>query len=122
MAQEHAFIDFWHKYAPMAEFKNRYRACEKMWNTFDEQKRRLIMLGLEKECTDRSPPVRKKNPYFYLLDWQPPQPQWLTPAETGHLLAEHIPLAVCRNPETQRFGTVTREEADLFALEVHHYM
>ena len=29
MTQEHVFIDFWRKYAPMAEFKNRYRACEK---------------------------------------------------------------------------------------------
>ena len=121
MAQENAFIDFWHLYAPLQEFKNRYRACEKMWNTLDVQKRRIIMSELMDERTDRSPPVHKKNPYFYLQDWKP-QLHWLTPAETGQLLAQHIPLAVCRNPETQRFGTVTREEADRYAMEVHHYM
>jgi len=116
------FIDFWHLYAPMREFKNRYRCCEKVWNAMDEPKRRLIMRELAKERAERSPPVRKKNPYFYLTDWQPPQPQWLSPKEVGYLMSEHVPLAVCRNPATQRFGTVTRKEAEEYGLEVHHWM
>ena len=119
---EYKFIDFWHMYAPKREYKNRYQCCEKVWNAMERQKRRLIMVGLEKERAERSPPVHRKNPYFYLLDWQPPRPHWLTPAETGHLLAQHIPIAVCRNPETQLYGTVTKDEAELYALEVHHYM
>ena len=71
---------------------------------------------------DKPNGLRKARADWQITDFAALKPQWLTPAETGHLLAEHIPLAVCRNPETQRFGTVSREEADLFALEVHHYM
>jgi len=120
---ETAFINFWHRYAPLREFANRYRACERLWLAMPEKQRLSIMRDLENEQASRSPPsVRKKNPYFYLTDWQPPQPHWLTPAEIGHLLAQHVPLAVCRNPLTQRFGTVTKTEADDCALEVHHYM
>ena len=26
------------------------------------------------------------------------------------------------NPETMRYGVVTKEEADMYILEVHHYM
>ena len=87
----------------------------------DEKRRVQILRELENEQTERSPP-HTKNPYFYLIDWEPPKPQWLTPQQTGHLLAQGIPLAVCRNPETNRFGTLTKAEADEFELEVHHYM
>ena len=117
------FIVFWRAYAPQKEFKNRYQACEKVWSEKTEQKRRLILLGLEKERTEGSArPVHKKNPYFYLIDWKPPQPHWLSPAEVGHLLAQEVALAVCRNTETGRFGVVTRREAEDYGLEVHHFM
>ena len=117
------FIDFWRLYAPQKEFKNRYQACEKVWGQMDEQKRRLILSELMKERTENSSLlVHKKNPYFFLVDWQPPQPHWLTPAEVGHLLAQKVALAVCRNTATNRFGTVTRAEAESYGLEVHHYM
>ena len=119
---EYKFIDFWHLYAPQKEFKNRYQCCERVWNALDERKQRLIMLQLEKDQAADPPDVHKKNPYFFLTDWKPPQPHWLTPAETGYLLAQHVPLAVCRNSRTQRFGTVTKEEAEIYALEVHHWM
>jgi len=118
-----AFIDFWHLYAPQREFKNRYLACEKVWNNMDERQRNLIFRGLEKEQAENSPPpLHKKNPYFYLIDWQSPPPHWLTPSEVGHLLAQKIPLAVCRNPTTNLFGTVTQTEAESHGLEVHHLM
>jgi len=117
-----AFIDFWRRYAPVKEFANRYRACERLWLAMDEKQRTMIMRELAEAQADRSPPTHTKNPYFYLVDWEPPQPQWLTPAQTGHLLAQGIALAVCRNPKTQLFGTVTREEAERHGLEVHHYM
>lgn len=117
------FIDFWHLYAPDKQFSNRYRACEQLWTAKSERDRSLIIRGLQNIPAERSPPQhRTKNPYFFLIDWQPPQPHWLSPKETGNLLAQQIPLAVCRNPITQRFGTVTKDEADIFALEVHHYM
>lgn len=120
---EYKFIDFWHLYAPQREFKNRYQACEKVWNRMDEKKRDLILSQLAKERSESSvPPKHKKNPYFYLIDWQPPQPHWLTPAEVGYLMAQKVALAVCRNAATNRFGTVTREEAESYGLDVHHFM
>ena len=119
---EYKFIVFWHLYAPQKEFKNRYQCSERVWKAMDEWKKRIIMLQLEKDKAASPPIAHKKNPYFFLVDWEPPQPHWLTPAETGYLMAQHVPLAVCRNPKTQRFGTVTKEEAETFALEVHHWM
>lgn len=118
---ETTFINFWHLYAPRKEFANRYRACERLWLAMDEKRRAQIMRELENEQTQRAPP-HTKNPYFYLIDWEPPKPQWLTPQQTGHLLAQGIALAVCRNPDTNRFGTLTKAEADAHQLEVHHYM
>ena len=32
---ENSFYDFWRLYAPLPEFHNRYRACEKLWNNMD---------------------------------------------------------------------------------------
>ena len=117
------FINFWHLYAPQREFKNRYQVCEKVWKEMTEQKRSLILRGLVKERNEHpSPPIHKKNPYFYLIDWQPPQPHWLSPAEVGHLVAQKVALAVCRNMETGRFGVVTRNEVEEYGLEVHHFM
>lgn len=118
---ETAFIDFWRSYAPRKEFANRYRACERLWLAMNKKRRTQIMRELENDKTQRAPP-HNKNPYFYLIDWEPPKPQWLTPLQTGQLLAQGIVLAVCRNPQTNRFGTLTKAEADALELEVHHYM
>lgn len=117
------FIDFWHLYAPQKQYHNRYLACQRLWNTMDERTCELILKELEKRrATEPIPSVNEKNPYFYLIDWQPPQPHWLSPKEVGYLLAQHVALAVCRNPRTNSFGTVTRKEAEEYGLEVHHFM
>ena len=116
------FIVFWRLYAPMKKYANRYRACERLWQAKDQRSKEWIIRELEKAKAAPESGVRTKNPYFYLIDWEPPQPHWLSPKETGHLLAAATPLAVCRNPQTNCFGTVTKEEADMFGLEVHHFM
>ncbi len=117
------FLDFWHLYAPRKEFSNRYLACKRLWEEMDEAKCEGILRELEqKRNKEQIPEVYEKNPYFYLIDWQPAQPQWLSPREVGYLLAQHVALAVCRNPQTNCFGTVTKTDAELYQLEVHHYM
>ena len=119
---ETPFIDFWHLYAPQAQYHNRFLACRRLWTDMDETHRSLIMKELaEKQKTDHPAP-NGKNPYFFLIDWQPPQPEWLSPRQVGCLLAQHIPLAVCFNPKTNAFATVTRQDADMHGLTVHHYM
>ena len=119
---EYKFIDFWHLYAPQKEFKNRYQCSERVWKAMDEWKKRIIMLQLEKDKAASPPVAHMKNPYFFLIDWQPPQPHWLSPKEVGYLLAQHVTLAVCRNTRTNSFGTVTKAEAEQYGLEVHHWM
>jgi len=119
---ENQFIDFWHLYAPMAQYHNRYLACQRLWDGMEEGDRSLILKELTRKKETEQSAVNEKNPYFYLLDWQPPQAQWLSPKEVAHLLAERIPLAVCYNPQTNSFGTVTKADAELHQLNVHHYM
>jgi len=116
------FIDFWHLYKPAKEYGNRYRACERLWEKMDEKACGMIIRELKEQTKDEPEVKHRKNPYFYLVDWEPPKPHWLVPREVGHLLAQGIPLAVCKNEETHLFGTVTKAEAELFGLEVHHLM
>ena len=116
------FLEFWHLYVPQKQYHNRYLACKRLWETMDEPVCGQIIIELKKEASQQPPVTHTKNPYFYLIDWEPAQPQWLSPREVGSLLAQHVPLAVCRNPKTNCFGTVTRTEAEAFGLEVHHWM
>ena len=89
----------------------------------DEQNCELILNELERQRHAEQPStIHEKNPYFYLIDWEPPQPHWLSPKEVGYLLAQRVPLAVCRNPQTNSFGTTTKAEAEQYGLEVHHFM
>ena len=81
---KHDFIEFWRLYAPLTEFKNRYYACEKLWNKMDERRQLLIVRGLVQENKHTCSIIRKKNPYFFLVDWKGPNPHWLSPAETDY--------------------------------------
>ena len=117
------FIDFWHLYAPPKQYHNRYLACKKLWETMDDDSCNRILAELEQQRdTGQRPVVHEKNPYFYLIDWQPQLPHWLSPKEVGYLLAQRVPLAVCRNPQNNSFGTLTQAEAERHRLEVHHLM
>ena len=94
------FLDFWHLYAPRKEFSNRYLACKRLWEEMDEAKCEEILRELtQKRSKEQIPEVYEK-----------------------YLLAQHVALAVCRNPQTNCFGTVTKTDAELYQLEVHHYM
>lgn len=117
------FLDFWHLYAPKKEYHNRFLACKRLWESMDEAKCEQILKELaHKRRIEHKPSIHEKNPYFYLIDWEPAQPKWLSPKEVGYLLTQHVALAVCRNPKTNCFGTVTRDEAEVYGLEVHHWM
>jgi hypothetical protein len=119
---ENSFYDFWRLYAPLPEYRNRYRACETLWNDMDDLRRRRILYHLQ---TEQSPSGDAKqhtaNPYFYLIRADP-QPQWLTPAQTGYALAQHTPLAVALDTTTQTYKTCTRADAEAYGLIIHHFM
>ena len=115
------FNEFWRLYAPPKEYYNRYQACRKYWEGLSAERREQILRSLREECV--APCWQeggRKNPYFYLVDWQPPQPRWLTPNEVWYLQTQHIPLAVCRDPQSGRYGTLVKTEAEKHGLEIHH--
>ncbi len=112
------FLDFWYLYAPERQYHNRYVACKRLWEQMEDSKCEQMLNELRKEKGVK----HEKNPYFYLIDWEPKQPHWLTPREVGYLLAQHVALAVCRRVGADGYGTVTKEEAELLGLEVHHWM
>ena len=119
---ENSFYDFWRLYAPKSEFRNRYRACEKLWNDMDDLRRRRILYHLQTEQTaagEHQP--HAANPYFYLIRADP-QPNWLTPAQVANALARHTPLAVAWDTATQTYKTCTRFEAEAYGLTIHHLM
>ena len=119
---ENSFYDFWRLYVPQPEYRNRYRACEKVWNDMDDLRRRRIIYQLQREQTpDGERKVHTANPYFYLIRADP-QPNWLTPAQVANALAQHTPLAVALDTATHTYKTCTRTEAEAFGLNVHHYM
>lgn len=119
---EHSFYDFWRLFAPQPEYRNRYRACEKLWNDMDELRRKRIIYHLQ-SVQKRQVPAgpHTANPYFYLIRADP-QPQWLTPLQVANALAKRIPLAVALDNTTHTYKTCTQEEARIFNLYVHHYM
>lgn len=116
------FLTFWRTYAPQKQFHNRFLVCRKLWDSMDEKDCAAILRELEQQHIREPTTAREKNPYFYLIDWQPASLHWLSPKEVGRLLAEHVPLAVCFNPHTNSFGTTTRTDAEAYGLQVHHYM
>ncbi len=119
---DNSFYDFWRLYAPLPEYRNRYRACEKLWNDMDNLRRRRIIYHLHTEQTAGGQSKNHTaNPYFYLIRADP-QPQWLTPAQTGCALAQHIPLAVALDDATQTYKTCTRADAEAYGLTIHHFM
>ena len=119
---ENSFYDFWRLYVPQPEYRNRYRACEKLWNDMDPLRRRRIIYQLKTEQTpDGERKVHAANPYFYLIRADP-QPQWLTPAQVANALARHNPLAVALDNTTKTYKICTRAEADAYGLTIHHLM
>ncbi|MBR4563633.1 MAG: hypothetical protein IKO26_04195 [Paludibacteraceae bacterium] len=119
---ESPFYDFWRQYAPQPEYRNRYRACEKVWNAMEEPLRQRILYKLRTEQTPSgAETVHSSNPYFYLIRADP-QPEWLSPGMVAKALAAHTPLAVALDSTTQTYKICTRQDADAYGLTVHHYM
>ena len=122
------FDIFWANFAPPAPFRKYKTACRKFWDSKDMTNdwRARAAEKAKNHLPDR-------NPYWFLHDYdflndgtigmKPediPTPTWLNGAEQEECIRAGIQLAVCRNPQTGLFGTVTKQDADLFKLQIHH--
>ena len=122
------FDIFWANFAPPAPFRKYKTACRKFWDSKDMTNdwRARAAEKAKNHLPDR-------NPYWFLHDYdflndgtvgmKPediPTPTWLNGTEQEECIRAGIQLAVCRNPQTGLFGTVTKQDADLFKLQIHH--
>jgi hypothetical protein len=114
------FSSFFNLFSPNGEFKSYEKSCKKIWQTMPQDWRKLAV--------EKAPAAAEgRNPYYYLSDedflksdspQRAAKPQWLSGDEIDSRLRDGIPLAVCRNPETGMFGTVTKDDADKFKLTI----
>ena len=119
---------FWEKFNPSGEFNRRKNACKKIWATLPEDWRKL--------ATDRAGAhSSERNPLFYLRDEdflkvgsagsakeEKAAPTWLTGEQQDEYLRGGTAVVVCRNPQTGRFGAVTKEDAERFGLTIEREM
>ena len=97
---ENQFIDFWHLYAPAEQYHNRYLACQRLWDAMEETDRALILKELAAKQEASQQVKNEKNPYFYLIDWEPSQAKWLSPKEVGTCLRRKYRFWCIFNPPT----------------------
>ena len=121
-----SFEEFWSLYDTENQWsrsKNRTRQY------FETMPLDWQQLAIEKAKT--APAAR--DPYWFLKDedfrrvvsakkGEPAAPKWLTGEEQDQYMSEGRTLVVCQNPETNRFGAVTKEDADKFGLTIHRTM
>ena len=116
------FSSFFKLFSPNGEYKTYEHECKKLWQNMTESWRILAQ--------SRARLFMDRNPLFYLRDEDflrvgetaknktRSSPQWLTGGQQDECLRAGIILAVCRNPETGKFGTVTKEDAEKFNLNI----
>ena len=95
------FNEFWNK-APVAEeFCNRYYATRDVWDKRTPAAQKAILADLSK--------MAGKNPYFYVLDFPEPKPEFLKGDEGGDLVQVLY---------DGKYKICTRETASAFGLEI----
>ena len=96
-------------------FKYRGGVCEQRWEKLNEMQRVAIIRDLIR-CRDQHERPFKENPYYYLCDFNYPQPQFLDGIEQDNARSQgHVLVQVSYN---NRFLICTRREAERFQLPV----
>ena len=120
------FNKFWDSFSPSGEYNRRKKACKELWQKMPKDWQELAKVRASDHPT-------QPNPLFWLRDEEylrvgsknqeaPAQPYWLTGEEQDECLKAGIILVVCQIPQTNRYGTVTKEDAEKFGLTIHHQM
>ena len=109
--QECLFDKLWLLYEPAPEFHNRYGATKIAFEKRSEVAQRAMIESLEEHPGMKGSP----NPYFFVVDFPEPQPQFLTGQEQDRLREQGIPLVQVKY--NGKFLICTRETKELFNLE-----
>ena len=70
------FNDFWTSFIVPVEYENRKNACRNLWATFSDVKKNTILCELQSLC-EEGRTTEQRNPYFYLNNYEEPQPVFL---------------------------------------------
>ena len=122
------FETFWNNYAVVGGMRKYKTACRKVWQKLPEAWRCLAAERAKEHSSERNPYWWLKDEDFLRIDGGkvssvvPEKPHWLSGVEQDDCLRGGIAMAVCRNPETGLFGTVTKSDAEKFGLDVKRIM
>ena len=95
------FEKFFKKFAP--EFRNRYSVTSYNWDLRSEPAQSAMWDAVKNEPDGSI----GKNPYFFVVDFPEPQPQWMTGGETGEDLVQvryNDSYKICTRATMELFG------------------
>ena len=103
------FMDFWFLFSAPKEMLNRESACRRLWEsqTFSRAKKQAIMKELTEHQMNGTL-TEERNPYFYLNNYEEPQPVFLRGDEPGDIVQVRYNGA---------YKLCTRATMELFGLE-----
>lgn len=101
------FKDFWASFIVPVEYENRKNACRNLWANFSDVKKNTILCELQSLC-EEGRTTEERNPYFYLNNYEEPQPVFLRGDEGGDIVQVKY---------NGTYKLCTRATMELFGLE-----
>ena len=101
------FKDFWASFIVPVEYENRKNACRNLWATCSDVKKNTILCELQSLC-EEGRTTEQRNPYFYLNNYEEPQPVFLRGDEGGDIVQVKY---------NGTYKLCTRATMELFGLE-----
>lgn len=99
------FKDFWASFIVPVEYENRKNACRNLWATFSDVKKNTILCELQSLC-EEGRTTEQRNPYFYLNNYEEPQPVFLRGDEGGDIVQVRYngTYKLCHRATMELFG------------------
>lgn len=118
---------WWSSYAPTGDNVRRKKACREFWmddNLMPNDWRKLAIERAKEHESDRNPLFWLKDGEFLKIgrvksdEPQNKKPDWLDRDAQTNCLLNSIPLATCWNPDANKFGVVTLDQANRLGLTI----
>lgn len=99
------FKDFWASFIVPVEYENRKNACRNLWANFSDVKKNTILCELQSLC-EEGRTTEERNPYFYLNNYEEPQPVFLRGDEGGDIVQVRYngTYKLCHRATMELFG------------------
>ena len=107
------FEKFWKFFNPAPEFHNRRAATQMIFEARSEVAQRAMVEAAQEGAPGH--PGDASNPYFFVVDFPEPQPEFLSGLDQDKLREKGIPMVQVKY--NGKFLLCTRETMELFGLE-----